>query len=107
MDIKNLMKQAQQMQSKMQQAQEEIEKLEMTGQSGGGLVKVIMTGRHKVTRVTLDHSLLEESVEILEDLIAAAFNDASNKVDETSKRKLSALTAGLDLPEGLGGITGE
>lgn len=85
--IGNLMKQAQQMQEKMQQMQEEVAKLEVTGESGAGLVKVTINGAHNCRRVEIDPSLLvEEDKEMLEDLIAAAFNDAARRIDETQKK---------------------
>ncbi|MFC3852853.1 YbaB/EbfC family nucleoid-associated protein [Salinispirillum marinum] len=96
----DLMKQAQQMQEKMQKAQEEIATLEVTGQSGAGMVKITMTGRHDVRKVELDESLLSEDKELLEDLVAAAVNDAVRKVEEASKGKMSGLTAGMSLPPG-------
>lgn len=95
-----LMKQAQEMQEKMQKAQEEVANLEVTGQAGAGLVKVLMTGRHDIRRVEIDDELLKDDKEILEDLIAAAVNDAVRKVEEQSKDKMSSVTAGLPLPPG-------
>ena len=96
----NLMKQAQQMQANMQKAQEEIANLEITGQAGGGMVEVTMTGRHDVKRVQIDPTLMEDDKEMLEDLIAAAVNDANRKLEQTTKEKMSGLTGGLDLPGG-------
>jgi hypothetical protein len=96
----SLMKQAQEMQEKMQKAQEEVANLEVEGQSGAGMVKVIMTGRHDVKRVQLDPELLSEDKEILEDLIAAAINDAVRRVEQESKDKMAAVTAGLPIPPG-------
>ena len=95
-----MMKQAQQMQEKMQKMQDEIAQMEVTGESGAGMVKVIMTGRHDVRRVTIDPSLMEDEKEILEDLIAAAINDAVRRVDAESKERMSSVTAGLPLPPG-------
>ena len=95
-----LMKQAQQMQEKMQAAQEELAKTEITGQAGGGLVSVLMTGRHDVKRVQIDASLLREDKEILEDLLAAAVNDAVRKIEQNSQGKMSGMTAGMNLPAG-------
>lgn len=95
-----LMKQAQQMQEQMQKMQEELANAEVTGQSGAGLVSVVMTGRHDVRRVSLDDSLLSEDKEVLEDLIAAAFNDAVRKLEVSSKEKMAGMTAGLNLPDG-------
>ncbi|MET1255587.1 YbaB/EbfC family nucleoid-associated protein [Aliikangiella maris] len=95
-----LMKQAQEMQEKMQKAQEEVANLEVTGQSGAGLVKILMTGRHDVRKVEIDDELLKDDKEILEDLIAAAINDAVRKVEEESKDKMSSVTSGIPLPPG-------
>ncbi|TQV77453.1 YbaB/EbfC family nucleoid-associated protein [Aliikangiella marina] len=95
-----LMKQAQEMQEKMQKAQEEVANMEVMGQSGAGMVKVTMTGRHDVKRVELNDELLSEDKEILEDLIAAAVNDAVRKVEEESKDKMAGVTAGIPLPPG-------
>ncbi|MEM7207059.1 MAG: YbaB/EbfC family nucleoid-associated protein [Pseudomonadota bacterium] len=97
----NLMKQAQKMQEDMQKAQQEIASMEVEGQAGGGLVKVIMTGQHELRRVDIDDSLMGDDKEMLEDLIAAAVNDASQRVDATSKEKMSSMTAGLNLPPGM------
>ena len=98
-----LMKQAQQMQEKMQKMQEELANAEVTGQSGGGLVSVVMTGRHDVKRVSIDQSLMstdEDDKEVLEDMIAAALNDAVRKVEQNSQEKMSGMTAGMQLPPG-------
>jgi len=97
----NLMKQAQKMQEDMQKAQEELKSLEVEGQAGGGLVKVIMTGKHEVRKVQIDDSLVNDDKEMLEDLIAAAMNDASNKVEQSTKDQFSSLTSGLNLPGGM------
>ena len=94
----NLMKQAQKMQEEMQKAQEELKNLEIEGQAGGGLVKITMTGKHEVRKVQLDDSLLSDDKEMLEDLIAAAMNDASNKVEKLTKDQFSGLASGLNLP---------
>ena len=96
-----MMKQAQQVQASLQRAQEELENIEVIGQAGGGMVNVTMTGRHDVRRVAIDPLLLEEDKEMLEDLIAAAVNDAVHKIEQTSKDKLSGLTEGLSLPGGM------
>ena len=96
----NIMKQAQQMQEKMQQMQEEAASLEVTGEAGAGMVKVTMNGRHDVRRVELDDSLLQDDKEILEDLIAAAINDAVRKVETQTQDKMSELTSGLPIPPG-------
>lgn len=97
----NLMKQAQKMQADMARAQEELAAMEVTGQSGGGLVSVVMTGRHEVRRVSIDSSLLGDDKDMLEDLVAAAINDAVHKIEATTKEKLSGLTSGLSLPGGM------
>lgn len=97
----NLMKQAQQMQDRMQQLQEEIATMEVVGESGAGLVKVTITGSHSVRRVEIDPSLMEDDKEMLEDLIAAAFNDASRRVEETQKEKMASITGGMQLPPGM------
>ena len=100
--IGNLMKQAQQMQANMQKAQEEIAAMEVTGESGAGLVKVVMTCKHDVKRVTIDPSLLADDKDMLEDLVAAAFNAAVRKAEETSQEKMGKLTAGMPgLPGGM------
>ena len=96
----NLMKQAQQMQANMQKAQEELANMEVTGQSGGGMVSVVMTGRHDVKRVTIDDSLMGDDKEMLEDLLAAAVNDAVRQVESKSQEKFAGLGAGLNLPGG-------
>lgn len=97
----NLMKQAQQMQAKMAKAQEEIANLEVTGESGAGMVKVTMTGSHSVRRVEIDESLMEDDKEMVEDLVAAAFNDAVRRVEEQNKEKMGAITGGMQLPPGM------
>jgi DNA-binding YbaB/EbfC family protein len=94
----NLIKQAQQMQEKMQQMQEEVAKLEMTGESGAGLVKVTINGAHNCRRVEIDPSLMEDDKEMLEDLIAAAFNDAARRIEETQKDKMVSASNGMHLP---------
>lgn len=96
----DLMKQAQDMQANMQKVQEELAQAEVTGEAGAGLVSVVMTGRHDLRRVQIDDSLLSEDKEILEDLIAAAVNDAVRKVEANSREKMSDMTAGIDLPPG-------
>jgi len=100
-NIGNLMKQAQKMQADMQKAQEELANMEVEGQSGGGMVKVIMNGRHEVRRVSIDESLMKDDKDMLEDLLAAAVNDAVRRIEQTSSEKMSGLTAGLNLPGGL------
>jgi DNA-binding YbaB/EbfC family protein len=99
--IGNLMKQAQKLQEDMAKAQEEMASMEVTGQAGGGMVSVVMTGRHEVRRVEIDPALLGDDKEMLEDLIAAAVNDAVNKIDAAVKDRFSGMTAGLGLPGGL------
>lgn len=95
-----LMKQAQEMQEKMQKMQEELANAEVTGQSGAGLVSIVMTGRHDVKRVTIDPSLMTEEKEVLEDLIAAAINDAVRKVEQNAQQQMAGMTAGMQLPPG-------
>jgi hypothetical protein len=97
----NLMKQAQQMQEKMAKAQEELAKMEVTGESGAGLVKVTMTGSHSVRRIEIDQGLYEDDKDMIEDLVAAAFNDAVRRVEEQNKDKMGALTGGMQLPPGM------
>jgi len=94
----NIMKQAQKMQEDLQRAQEEIANTEVRGESGGGLVKIRMNGRHDVAKVTIDPSVGASDLEMLEDLLAAAVNDANRKVEAMSKERLSGMTAGLGLP---------
>lgn len=96
-----LMKQAQKMQEDMQKAQEEIANMEVTGQSGGGLVSVVVNGRHECKRVNIDDSLFEDDdKEMLEDLVAAAINDAAQRLESESKGKMSGITDGMSLPPG-------
>ncbi|WP_297901996.1 YbaB/EbfC family nucleoid-associated protein [Metallibacterium sp.] len=99
--IAQLMQQAQRMQEEMQRAQEELARLEVTGSAGGGLVSVVMSGRHETRRVNIDRKLLADDPEMAEDLIAAAVNDAINKVAELSQQRLGGLTQGLGLPPGM------
>ena len=99
--IAGLMKQAQQMQDNMRKLQEELAGIEVEGQSGAGMVKVVMTCRHQVKRVTIDPSLLTEDKEMLEDLVAAGINDAVRKVEETTKEKMAGFASGLNLPPGM------
>lgn len=96
----NLMKQAQEMQEKMQRIQEEAARAEVLGEAGAGMVKVTMNGRHDVIKVDIDPSVMEEDKELLEDLLAAAVNDAVRKVEASSQEKMKEATAGLDLPPG-------
>lgn len=97
----NLMKQAQKMQEDLQKAQEEIANMEVTGQAGGGMISVLMTGRHDVKRVTIDESLMQDDKEMLEDLIAAAINDAVRRIESETKERMSGMTGGLSLPPGM------
>jgi DNA-binding YbaB/EbfC family protein len=94
----DMMKQAQQMQSNMQKMQEELANAEIKGEAGAGLVTVVMTGRHDVKRVNIDASLMTEEKEILEDLLAAAVNDAVRKVEAQSREQMQKMTAGMGLP---------
>ena len=96
-----MMKQAQQMQENMQKAQEELANMEVTGKAGGGMVEVTMTGRHDVRRVSIDDSLLGEDKDMLEDLVAAAVNDAVQQVEKTSQEKMSGMMGGMSLPPGM------
>ncbi len=98
--LAGLMKQAQQMQENMKRAQDELALLEVEGQSGAGLVKVTMTCKHDVKRVVIDPSLLADDKDMLEDLVAAAFNDAVRRAEEVSTEKMGKLTAGMPLPPG-------
>ncbi len=99
--LAGLMKQAQAMQDNMKRAQDELALVEVEGQSGAGLVKVTMTCKHDVKRVAIDPSLLAEDKDMLEDLVAAAFNDAVRRAEEVSTAKMSKLTAGMPLPPGM------
>jgi len=96
----NLMKQAQEMQANLEKAQKEIAATEVTGVSGGGMISVVMTGRHDVRRVNIDPTLLGDDKEMLEDLIAAAVNDAVHRVESMTQDRLAGLTTGLNLPGG-------
>lgn len=100
-NIGNLMKQAQQMQAQMQRAQAEIAALEVIGEAGGGMAKVTMTGKHEIKRVSLDPSLIGDDKEMLEDLIAAAVNDAVQKVERATQEKMASLMGGIQLPPGM------
>jgi DNA-binding YbaB/EbfC family protein len=99
-NIGQLMKQAQMMQQNMQRMQEELANLEVEGQSGAGLVKIVMTCKHDVKRVAIDPSLVGDDKEMLEDLVAAAFNDAARKIEAAVAEKMGGMTAGLGLPPG-------
>ncbi len=99
--IAGLMQQAQKMQENMKRMQEELATIEVEGQSGAGMVKVIMTCRHDVKRVTIDDSLLKDDKDMLEDLIAAAMNDAVRRAEATTQEKMGGMTAGMGLPAGM------
>ena len=98
-NIAQLMQQAQKMQEGLKQAQEELANLEVTGHAGGGMVEVALSGRHEVRRMRIDPAVADD-VEMLEDLVAAAFNDAVNRVQEASQEKMSGLTGGMPMPPG-------
>jgi DNA-binding YbaB/EbfC family protein len=100
-NIGNIMKQAQQLQANMQRAQAEIASLEVTGEAGGGMAKVTMTGKHEAKRVSIDPSLIGDDKEMLEDLIAAAINDAVQKVERATQEKMSSVMGGMQLPPGM------
>ena len=95
-----LMQQAQRVQEDLKRAQEELAKLEVTGSSGGGMVSVTMNGRHEVRRVNIDRKLFADDAEMAEDLVAAAFNDAVNKVTAASQQRMGEVTGGMGLPPG-------
>ncbi len=99
--IGDIMKQAQQVQENLQKTQSEIANTEVTGEAGAGMVKVVMTGRHDVRRVDIDPALLKDDKEMLEDLLAAAVNDANRKVEKMSQEMMSNIAAGLELPPGM------
>jgi DNA-binding YbaB/EbfC family protein len=99
--LAGLMKQAQQMQDNMRKMQEQLATIEVEGQSGAGMVKVVMTCRHDVKRVSIDPSVLADDKEMLEDLVAAAVNDAVRRVESTVQEKMAGVTAGLPLPPGM------
>ena len=100
-NIGQLMKQAQMMQENMRRMQEQLATVDVEGQSGAGMVKVIMTCKHEVKRISIDPSLVGDDREMLEDLVAAAFNDAARRVEQTVAEKMSGFTAGLGLPPGM------
>ena len=97
----NLMKQAQKMQDEMKRAQDEVANLEVTGEAGGGMVRVTMTGRHEARRVEIDRQLFADDPEMTEDLVVAAINDAVNKIASATQDRMSDVTAGLKLPPGM------
>lgn len=98
--LNDLLKQAQKLQEKVQDAQQEMARSEVQGESGGGLVRVVMSGRHDVRRIHIEPSLMSEEREVLEDLVAAAVNDAVRRVEELQRASLSGATGGISLPEG-------
>lgn len=100
-NIGQLMKQAQMMQENMRRMQEQLASLEVEGQSGAGLVKVTMTCKHDVKRISIDPTLVGDDKEMLEDLVAAAFNDAARRVEQTVAEKMGSVTAGMGLPPGM------
>ncbi|MCU7960750.1 MAG: YbaB/EbfC family nucleoid-associated protein [gamma proteobacterium symbiont of Bathyaustriella thionipta] len=97
----NLMKQAQEMQGKMQEAQEQLANEEVNGEAGGGLVKIVMNGKYQVRKVSIDYAGIGDDQEMLEDLIAAAVNDASHKVQNLTSERMSGLAGGMGLPAGM------
>jgi DNA-binding YbaB/EbfC family protein len=99
--IGNLMRQAQQMQANLAKAQEELARMQVTGESGGGMVKVEMNGKHEVSRVTIDPSVAGDDREMLEDLVTLAINDAVKKVEATSQQRLAGVMGGMQLPPGM------
>jgi nucleoid-associated protein EbfC len=99
--IGNLMRQAQQMQENMQKAQAELAAIEVTGESGAGMVKVVLNGRHEARKVTIERKLFGEDPEMLEDLVAAAVTDAARKIEERTKEKYAGLMSGMNLPPGM------
>jgi len=100
MNIGKLMKQAQKMQEQMEKVQAELANAEVTGEAGGGLVKIVMNGKHEVKRLTIDQTILSEEKEVAEDLIAAAINDAVRRIQNEQEAKVGSATAGLNLPPG-------
>jgi DNA-binding YbaB/EbfC family protein len=99
--LAGLMKQAQQMQDNLKKAQEELGTIEVEGQSGAGMVKIVMTCKHDVKRVSIDPSLIGDDREMLEDMLTAAFNDAVRRVEATTQEKMAGFSAGLNLPPGM------
>lgn len=100
-NLGSMMRQAQQMQANLQKLQQELTVAEVTGEAGGGRVKVVMTGKHEVRRVTIDPDAVGDDRELLEDLVAAAVNDASKRVEEMVKERMGKLTAGMPMPPGM------
>ena len=101
-----MMQQAQKMQENLKRAQDEIARMEITGESGAGLVKVTLSGGHQARKVELSPDAISEGKEFLEDLVAAAINDAARKLDEATKQRMASVTGGMQLPPGLGGLMG-
>jgi len=99
-DIGNLMRQAQEAMEKMQAAQDEVAQIEVEGESGGGMVKLTMNGKHEVKKISIDDSLLGEDRDMLEDMVAAAVNNAVQKVNQESQSRMSSVTAGMPIPPG-------
>ncbi len=99
--IAQMMQQAQRLQEEMKRAQEELANMEVTGSAGGDMVSVVMSGRHEVHRVKIDRTVFADDPEMAEDLVAAAFNDAVNKVAQASQERLGGLSSGLELPPGM------
>lgn len=99
--LNDIMKRAQEMQKKLQDIQKQVAEMEITGQSGGGMVKIVMTGQHYAKKVTLDQNLLKEEKSVMEDLIAAAINDATDKIERNLREKMGSL-AGVKLPDDMG-----
>ena len=106
-NLGNLMKEAQKMQQRMQEAQQQLSELVVIGEAGGKIVTIKMNGRHDAIEVKIKPSLMEEDVEMIEDLVAAAINDAVRKIEKVSKEKITQLTAGLNIPTDLMGGEGE
>ncbi len=101
-----MMQQAQKMQENLKRAQDEIARMEITGESGAGLVKVTLSGGHQARKVDISPDAIAEGKEFLEDLVAAAINDAARKLDEATKQRMASVTGGMQLPPGLGGLMG-
>jgi len=99
-DLNNLLKQAKEMQEQFEKTQKQLAEQEVTGESGAGLVKVTMNGKHGVKKIALDSTLMNEEKSLVEDLVAAAVNDAVRKVGENNKSQLAGMSSGLNLPEG-------
>ena len=100
-NIQKMMQQAQEVQFKLQEMQEKLKDIDVNGESGGGMVKVTMTGRHEVKQVRIDPSVLSDDADMLEDLLAAAVNDANRRVEKTTAEKMGQFSSGLNLPAGL------